>query len=532
MGRRFAWLPTLLLLRFAAFADDQCPMNVSEPAPKNAYQVNDVLWAGQPEKPYPPAAYRSLQGVGYVLCTCETGACIRKCCAPNAAYVNSKCTTLNVSDHVVEFKVPKIVNANGTVDIYETDLFHIVYGKLTCRKKYKLAPSQEKNDDFRVNNEGFLLSESGKIIAAPDRFCLEQFSELNYQILAVVCSPEQLAVQQDGTNVFYTIGMMLLLPFLLITFLVYALIRDLRNLHGKSLMCHVATLLVAYSSLVVVQFITDSVVKTWCIFLAYIVQFSFLASFFWLNVMCFDLWWTFSGFRPLRGNIREHEAKKFIIYSIYAWGCTSFISIITFGMENLLFLPTDAIRPGFGIKSCWFGSDLATLLYFYGPIGTLLFSNLLMFIHTAIMIIKHMRDAKVLRGSESQKNVDHEKQRFMLYLKLFIVMGVNWLAEIISWATGSDGSEFVWYVTDIGNSLQGVLIFLIFVCKKRVLNLLSKKLCPQFQLFKTSANVSTRTTNSTVSSRTSSNVKNKDAVEMSTKSISNSINNQLHDFKV
>lgn len=117
----------------------------------------------------------------------------------------------------------------------------------------------------------------------------------------------------------------------------------------------------------------------------------------------------------------------------------------------------------------------------------------------------------------------------MLYLKLFIVMGVNWLAEIISWASGSDGSEFLWYVTDIGNSLQGVLIFLIFVCKKRVLNLLNKKFCPQFQLFKTS-NVSTRTTNSTVS-RTSSNVKNKDAVEMSSKTISNSTNNQLHDFK-
>lgn len=53
----------------------------------------------------------------------------------------------------------------------------------------------------------------------------------------------------------------------------------------------------------------------------------------------------------------------------------------------------------------------ATLIYFYGPIGILLFSNLLMFIHTAIMIVKHMNDARVLSGSESQKNVDHEKQR-------------------------------------------------------------------------------------------------------------------------
>ncbi|XP_025197944.1 G-protein coupled receptor Mth2-like isoform X2 [Melanaphis sacchari] len=530
MGRPpFAWLPTLLLLRTAAFADNPCPMNVSQPAPDNAYQVNDVLWAGQPEKPYPPAAYRTIPGVGFVLCTCEIGPCVRKCCAPNAAYVNSKCKPLNESDHVAKFEVPKLMNASGTVDVYETSVFHIVHGKPACAKKYKLVPSVEENDHFLVSGAGWLLNESKTVIAAPNRFCLEQFSDLNYQILAIVCSPEISESPQGGVSIIYTIGMMLSLPFLFSTFLVYALIRDLQNLHGKSLMCHVATLLVAYTSLIIVQFITNSVVKEWCVFLAYTVQFSFLASFFWLNVMCFDLWWTFSGFRPLRGNLKEHEAKKFIVYSIYAWGCTSFISIITFGMEELPYLPSGAIRPGFGNKSCWFGSNSAMLLYFYGPIATLLLSNLLMFIHTAIMIVKHMRDAKVLRGSESQKNVDHEKRRFMLYLKLFIVMGVNWLMEIISWALGSDGPAILWYITDIGNCLQGVLIFLIFVCKKRVLNLLNKKLCPQLQLFKTS-NVSTRTTNSTVS-RTSSNVKNKDAVEMSTRSSSNSTNNQLHDFK-
>lgn len=118
--------------------------------------------------------------------------------------------------------------------------------------------------------------------------------------------------------------------------------------------------------------------------------------------------------------------------------------------------------------------------------------------------------------------------RFMLYLKLFIVMGVNWLAEIISWATDPDGSNYnIWYLTDIGNSLQGVLIFLIFVCKKRVLRLLNKKLCPRFELFKTST-ISTRTTNSFTSR---SSTKNKD-VEMTPKNVQNSTINQLHDFKV
>jgi len=111
----------------------------------------------------------------------------------------------------------------------------------------------------------------------------------------------------------------------------------------------------------------------------------------------------------------------------------------------------------------------------------------------------------------------------MLYLKLFVVMGVNWLAEVISWATDMDDVTGIWYVTDIGNSAQGLFIFLIFICKKRVLRLLNKKVCPRYVLFKTSTIVSTRTTNS-ITSRTST--KHKDIVEMTPTS------NQLHDFKV
>lgn len=104
MGRLLAWLPMLLLLLpAAAFADEQCPMNVSRPAPENAYQVNDVLWAGKPEQPYPQAAYRPVPGGGYVLCTCETGACIRKCCVPNSIYVESRCSPFNGS--LDKFKV-------------------------------------------------------------------------------------------------------------------------------------------------------------------------------------------------------------------------------------------------------------------------------------------------------------------------------------------------------------------------------------------------------------------------------------------
>jgi len=44
-------------------------------------------------------------------------------------------------------------------------------------------------------------------------------------------------------------------------------------------------------------------------------------------------------------------------------------------------------------------------------------------------------------------------------------MGINWLMEIVSWSVG--GPDYIWYVTDVINSLQGLIIFLLFVLEPR-----------------------------------------------------------------
>jgi G protein-coupled receptor Mth (Methuselah protein) len=51
-------------------------------------------------------------------------------------------------------------------------------------------------------------------------------------------------------------------------------------------------------------------------------------------------------------------------------------------------------------------------------------------------------------------------------LTLFGMMGINWVMEFVSWAAG--GPDYIWYVTDVINTLQGVIIFCIFVLEPRV----------------------------------------------------------------
>lgn len=59
-------------------------------------------------------------------------------------------------------------------------------------------------------------------------------------------------------------------------------------------------------------------------------------------------------------------------------------------------------------------------------------------------------------------------------MKLVIVMGVTWTADVLSWIAevlswGNDGDYF-WYATDLINALQGVLIFFVVGCQPQVMH--------------------------------------------------------------
>lgn len=85
-------------------------------------------------------------------------------------------------------------------------------------------------------------------------------------------------------------------PFLIITFCVYGAIRELRNLHGKCLMCYVSSLTLLYISIATIQIWHTELSedhKTVCTILGYTSFTSILMCFFWLNTMCYDIWSTF-----------------------------------------------------------------------------------------------------------------------------------------------------------------------------------------------------------------------------------------------
>ncbi|PNF36788.1 G-protein coupled receptor Mth2 [Cryptotermes secundus] len=401
-------------------------------------------------------------------CICELRNCIRKCC-PEGQTILADGTCVDSNLTLLHPFSPQFKDENNrsvtNMDVYK------LHGNPCQHGVYRL---DDESDEFTLTPTGVLnVPGEGNFTAA--EYCIEAF-ENPEKILPLLCfeDDDESAEETEGTGMLYAVGMIISVPFLFATFLVYAMIQELRNLHGKSLMCHVSTLLTGYLFLAIVQLGGTGLSNAFCIFCAFTIFFAFHASFFWLNVMCFDIWWTFSGLRPIHGSVKEREHKKFIMYSIYAWGAPFIMLLVCMMLDLVPGIPDEYIKPGFGVTKCWFGSDTAVLAYFYGPIGFLVLCNIILFITTAMKIMKLKRETRMLQGEESKRHDNEaDKQRFNLYLKLFIVMGVNWVMELISWAAG--GPEYLWYLTDLGNTLQGVLIFIIFVWKRKILRLLIRR---------------------------------------------------------
>lgn len=87
--------------------------------------------------------------------------------------------------------------------------------------------------------------------------------------------------------------MIISLPFLLATFLVYAFIQELRNLHGLALMSYLSALFVLYTSMIIIKLGTSLHESDYCEIVGYTAYASILVAFFFLNVISIDIYSTF-----------------------------------------------------------------------------------------------------------------------------------------------------------------------------------------------------------------------------------------------
>ncbi|XP_037073930.1 probable G-protein coupled receptor Mth-like 1, partial [Pollicipes pollicipes] len=304
---------------------------------------------------------------------CLRGTCLRKCC-PRGLKALREGLTCVPQTGPAPWR-PAFHHAL-TQPLKRTE-YHTVHGNALCRtannslgKVFALEPKYYSEDAFFLQEDGRLWVPDQHVTIELADFCVDQV-EYHHEgrtfdaHFAIVCFGDP-GTQINVGNYVYRCLLLVSTLFLLATFAVYSAVPELRNLHGRCLMSHVAALFTAYVCNLASQLQPVYSSMAACQLTALVMYFSFLAACFWMNVMSFDIWLTFSRIRSATPN--KSKTRRFIKYSAYCWGCSLALTLITIMMQ---FAPDDVvppenfIRPGLGEKSCWFPGSWEMLAYFH-----------------------------------------------------------------------------------------------------------------------------------------------------------------------
>ncbi|XP_059472270.1 G-protein coupled receptor Mth2-like [Neocloeon triangulifer] len=279
--------------------------------------------------------------------------------------------------------------------------------------------------------------------------------------VALVCFEDETEYSSGAVHVVYGICIFISCIFFALTLAVYVVLPELRDTQGLCLMANILSLIFGYFMLSIIQLFGESMDDDACVFSAFFLYYWLLSAFFWLGVVSFNVWRNIVN--SSRGCCNPSGKRKFIAYTLYGWGGPLILLLVIVAAH---YAPEDyksLYRPRFGHSSCWFHGPEETWLYFYGPISLIICANIYFFVSSALHI---------WRIQDGNNGTQFQSRRFkwMLYLKLFIVMGITWIFEVASFAEGS--KSWFWYITDVLNCLQGLFFFLILICRQRVLRII------------------------------------------------------------
>ncbi|KAI5638760.1 hypothetical protein NE865_08644 [Phthorimaea operculella] len=254
--------------------------------------------------------------------------------------------------------------------------------------------------------------------------------------------------------------------FLLLVLVVYGSLPQLRRLPGMVQMAYCATYataLILNAAKIIVQLqiaemLTDrEIYFNRLIYLTYVIYYLLLSSFFWMNIMSFDIWWTFRGLHKQRKIHRDGELAKFCWYALYAWGTPLLITIVAVIIDRSDLRKYNIIKPHFEDS---LALTMEFNLYFNIPVGVLLLFNIYFFSLTAYTYWRIKKGLRKIQDSGTSNG----KFRFEMYLKLAVVMGVGWIIEVFI----DSIPKWLEYISAVYNGFIGVAIFIVFVVKRHI----------------------------------------------------------------
>lgn len=218
---------------------------------------------------------------------------LTKCCGPNQVYSSNNatatpCITINSSSPLFDRPLLESVDVDMTYKFPDC-----------ASNEFAIAGPFLKENHYP--DSGDVVTESGKMFHS-DQYCIDHVQGERYEGVKIFTCSEHFAFspaipsqhQDDARFKIYSIGLLISVLFLFATLAVgFLLISNHHVLHWRCQTNYVICLLIGDLLLAITQLAGNSLTGASCIVIAHLMHFFFLATFFWLNAMCFNIWWTF-----------------------------------------------------------------------------------------------------------------------------------------------------------------------------------------------------------------------------------------------
>lgn len=253
----------------------------------------------------------------------------------------------------------------------------------------------------------------------------------------------------DNLAIISVVGSSVSTICLVLHIIAYIAIPTPKNLPSRCLLSLCVALLLAYVFTFSQEAAIDDVS---CRVVGMSMVYFFLASFFWMNVFSYEVWRSIRlATTKLRMTKDRPMMVRFACYSAYAWGSPLLFSLLSIIVHHLT--SNEKYRLLFNKNICWFEHKEAMVLYFVGPLFTLLGINVLLTASSFWMI------SNASMRSDCGKESFDLRARLCLSLRLGSSMGLTWIFGVLAVVTLQ---VWLWYFFAFGSALQGVFIFLSF----------------------------------------------------------------------
>ncbi|XP_065333749.1 G-protein coupled receptor Mth-like [Cloeon dipterum] len=355
---------TLLLVLRLAFGKDLCKEELRTSLEGAVLLKNGSLLTGEGDN-YPEGTFwkDEAESWHWWVCPCLLAPCIRICDTEIVdeiieAYRETEPNLPFLWDEIIETGTPPIESFKQLINA-KCDRYHDILNK----------------EDVMILTSGKMRLKNKTKLYGAENYCVHQMEGINsIHLVRCLSNLEEESKEKTLPKEFYENTYISWSIFFIFVVVAGTFSPEIKSIFGEGMLCFLACLLVACVTLSVNSYIFQtgkfdqiSIQVELCISIGFILLYSYLASFFWLNTMCIEIFLTYKG-------IISTGKNYFSKFAIYSFGGPLVIVAVALYF-NLINDENSIFNPNIGNGLCTINGKAPMLLYFHGPILILLVAN-------------------------------------------------------------------------------------------------------------------------------------------------------------